>query len=87
MMAFLRACLLACWADHHNHYWEKGQKLNTEGKIGSWKRQWARRCIDAGASLYVAHGDPRMQGIEIYKVWQLLLDSSCTPRLRASLLA
>jgi poly-gamma-glutamate capsule biosynthesis protein CapA/YwtB (metallophosphatase superfamily) len=54
-------------AYHHNHYWEKDVAVNVEGALGSWRRDLAHRLIDAGASLYVAHGEPRLQGIEIYK--------------------
>jgi poly-gamma-glutamate capsule biosynthesis protein CapA/YwtB (metallophosphatase superfamily) len=28
---------------------------------------WAHQLIDAGAILYVAHGDPSLHGVEIYK--------------------
>jgi hypothetical protein len=35
--------------------------------MGAWKREFAHACIDSGASMYVGHGDPRLQGIEIYK--------------------
>jgi len=54
-------------AYQHNHYWERNQTVNTEGKMGRWKRLLAHRLIDAGAHVYVAHGDPRLQGIEIYR--------------------
>lgn len=30
-------------------------------------RELTHRMIDAGAHVYVAHGDPRLQGIEIYR--------------------
>ena len=29
-------------------------------------RMWAHALIDSGATVYVSHGDPRLQGIEIY---------------------
>lgn len=32
-----------------------------------WVMEWARELIDAGASVYVAHGDPTVHGVEIYK--------------------
>ena len=51
---------------HHNHYWSNSA-VNEEATMGAWKRQWAHACIDSGATIYVAHGDPRLQGIEIYK--------------------
>lgn len=53
-------------AYHHNHYWEKKQ-VNEEGKVMGWRLEFARRCIDFGANIYIAHGAPRLQGIEIYK--------------------
>ena len=46
---------------------EKGSSVNTASKMGSWKRDLAHLIIDAGAHVYVAHGDPRLQGIEIYR--------------------
>lgn len=32
-----------------------------------WLTQWARESIDAGATMFVAHGVPILHGIEIYK--------------------
>jgi poly-gamma-glutamate capsule biosynthesis protein CapA/YwtB (metallophosphatase superfamily) len=49
-------------AYHHNHILEDGGR-----RTPRWLRDFARRCIDAGASLYVSHGAPRLQGIEIYR--------------------
>jgi poly-gamma-glutamate synthesis protein (capsule biosynthesis protein) len=46
----------------HNHYWEKVQADTPE-----WQRGFARACIDAGTSTFVAHGTPLMQGMEQYK--------------------
>ena len=34
--------------------------------MGNWKREWAHALIDSGATVYVSHGDPRLQGIEVY---------------------
>ena len=31
-----------------------------------WQERWARATIDAGADLYVSHGEPRLSGIEAY---------------------
>ncbi len=31
-----------------------------------WQHRWAHAAIDAGASLYVAHGDPWLSGVESY---------------------
>lgn len=49
-------------AYQHNHYWEKDM-ANTP----PWQRSLARRAIDAGASIFAAHGAPLLHGIEIYK--------------------
>jgi len=46
----------------HSHYWEP-RKSDTPG----WQRDLARRAIDAGASTFVAHGVPELQGIESYR--------------------
>jgi poly-gamma-glutamate synthesis protein (capsule biosynthesis protein) len=46
----------------HNHYWE-ADISDTPG----WQKTLARRCIDAGASVFVSHGAPLLQGIEIYR--------------------
>ena len=49
-------------AYHHNHILEEGGRHTPH-----WQRDFARHCIDAGASLYVSHGAPRPHGIEIYR--------------------
>lgn len=46
----------------HNHYWEASM-LDTP----TWMQAWAHACIDAGATIFVSHGEPLMHGIEIYK--------------------
>jgi len=46
----------------HSHYWEP-RKSDTPG----WQRDLARQAIDAGASTFVAHGVPELQGIEYYR--------------------
>jgi poly-gamma-glutamate capsule biosynthesis protein CapA/YwtB (metallophosphatase superfamily) len=51
--------MLAC---HHNHLLEEGGRQTPQ-----WQRVFARQCIDAGASIYVSHGAPRLQGIELYR--------------------
>jgi poly-gamma-glutamate synthesis protein (capsule biosynthesis protein) len=62
-------------AYHHNHDWggARGSGLppDREKRIGRfetqpWAIEWARELIDAGASVYVAHGDPTLHGVEIY---------------------
>lgn len=63
-------------AYHHNHYWGaargSGMPPSRDKRIGrfetqQWVMEWARELIDAGASVYVAHGDPTVHGVEIYK--------------------
>ena len=49
-------------AYQHNHYWE-GQNWRTSER----QRVFARSCIDAGASVFAAHGAPLLHGIEVYK--------------------
>ncbi|MDE2660959.1 MAG: CapA family protein [Acidobacteriota bacterium] len=34
---------------------------------GGWQRRWARATVDAGASLYVSHGQPTLSGVELYR--------------------
>jgi poly-gamma-glutamate synthesis protein (capsule biosynthesis protein) len=45
----------------HNHYWESDISVTP-----TWQRQLARDMIDAGASVFVAHGTPLLQGMEMY---------------------
>ncbi len=49
-------------AYQHNHYWEKDM-----ADTPRWQRSFAHRAIDAGASIFVAHGAPLLHGIEIYR--------------------
>lgn len=58
----------------HNHYTDdidydpNGPSNPKEmGKTPSLQRRLAHRAIDAGASLFVSHGWPVLEGIEIYK--------------------
>jgi poly-gamma-glutamate synthesis protein (capsule biosynthesis protein) len=66
---------------HHNHYW--GEPRGQDGPPGrerridrfttpAWMEVWARQLVDAGASLFVAHGNPALHGIEIYRGKPLL---------------
>lgn len=55
-------------AYQHNHYWERPNIETTP----EWQRGFARACIDAGASLFAAHGPPLLHGIEMYKGAPLL---------------
>ncbi len=53
----------------HNHYWEKDFSVTPQ-----WQREWARRCIDAGACAFISHGAPLLQGIEIYRERPIFYD-------------
>ncbi|MCA3255909.1 MAG: CapA family protein [Alphaproteobacteria bacterium] len=61
-IAAARAQADAVIAYQHNHYWE-GQNWRTSER----QRTFARACIDAGASVFCAHGAPLLHGIEVYK--------------------
>ena len=39
----------------------------TVADLDAWQRDWARAVIDAGASLYVAHGSREFKGVEVYR--------------------
>lgn len=65
----------------HNHYW--GERSGVDGPPGrhpgihrfetpAWMEEWARELIDAGANIYVVHGNPALHGVEIYE-GQLIL--------------
>ena len=47
---------------HHDHFWEKDNSQTAQ-----WKVEWAHRCVEAGATVFVSHGAPLLQGIEIYR--------------------
>jgi poly-gamma-glutamate capsule biosynthesis protein CapA/YwtB (metallophosphatase superfamily) len=46
----------------HHHYWEPEWEMTP-----LWMRAFAHDCIDAGASAFVSHGVPLLQGVEVYK--------------------
>ena len=46
----------------HHHLWEPEWEI-----APLWFREFARKCVDAGARIVVSHGTPLLQGIEIYK--------------------
>ena len=48
-------------AYQHNHDWEPDM-----AEVPAWQRRLARRCVDAGASLFAGHGAPVVQGMERY---------------------
>ena len=45
----------------HNHYWADPMTLTPH-----WLEGWAHACIDAGAAMFVEHGEPLLHGVEIY---------------------
>ena len=59
----------------HNHYWgdargsgqPPGRSKTVDRIDAPWLVEWTHRLIDAGASMYVGHGDPVLHGVEIYK--------------------
>ena len=60
----------------HNHYWGDARGVDAppgrERRIDrfetpSWMEAWARELVDAGANIYVGHGNPALHGVEIYK--------------------
>lgn len=54
-------------AYQHNHDWEPAME-----DVPAWQRGLARRCVEAGASAFVGHGAPVLQGAEIYRGAPLL---------------
>lgn len=46
----------------HNHDWGEDMRITRE-----WTRRHARACIDAGASVFFAHGAPLLHGVEMYR--------------------
>ena len=61
-------------AYHHNHIWgdlsapacRPIARIRTGVLRPCLGRHWARELIDAGASIYIAHGDPSLHGVEVY---------------------
>jgi len=51
----------------HNHQW--GDDMT---RTRPWVRDFARRCVEAGADVFVSHGAPLLHGIEIYRGKPLL---------------
>ncbi|MCH4559190.1 CapA family protein [Mesorhizobium jarvisii] len=45
----------------HHHHWEPGWQ-----DVPRWVQAFARMCVDAGADLFVSHGAPVLQAVEIY---------------------
>ncbi|MGV8942862.1 CapA family protein [Thermomonas sp.] len=46
----------------HNHDWGDDMRVTQP-----WTRAFARRCIEAGASAFFAHGAPLLHGIELHR--------------------
>jgi poly-gamma-glutamate capsule biosynthesis protein CapA/YwtB (metallophosphatase superfamily) len=42
------------------------QHFQTDAEPG-WQEEWARAAIDAGADIYVSHGEPTLMGVEAYR--------------------
>ena len=42
------------------------QHYQTDAEAG-WQEKWARAAIDAGADIYVSHGEPTLMGVEVYR--------------------
>lgn len=59
-LAARHACAVIVY--QHDHYWEEERS-----RTAAWKVKLARACIDAGAAVFVSHGVPQLQGIEIYR--------------------
>jgi poly-gamma-glutamate capsule biosynthesis protein CapA/YwtB (metallophosphatase superfamily) len=57
-------------AYHHNHDWHAPDAAVTP----PWLEDWARRCVEHGAHLFVGHGFPGLQGIELHRGRPLLYD-------------
>jgi poly-gamma-glutamate synthesis protein (capsule biosynthesis protein) len=45
----------------HHHHWEPSWQ-----NVPPWVQTFARMCVDAGANLFVSHGAPVLQAMEIY---------------------
>ena len=46
----------------HQHHWEPEWQ-----EVGPWLQHFARQCIDAGADLFIGHGVPMLQALEVYR--------------------
>ena len=49
-------------AYQHNHDWEPDMAM-----VPAWQRTFAKRCVEAGASVFVGHGAPLLQGMEVHR--------------------
>ena len=57
-----KACANVVIACHHNH--DRGAGGDA---VPDWQRLLAYQCIDAGADVFVSHGVPVLQGVEVYR--------------------
>lgn len=46
----------------HQHHWEREWQ-----DVGGWMQDFAHDCIDAGAHLFLGHGVPMLQAVEMYR--------------------
>lgn len=46
----------------HHHHWEPSWR-----DVPQWVQLFARSCVDAGANVFVSHGAPVLQSVEIYR--------------------
>ncbi|TBF87919.1 CapA family protein [Rhizobium leguminosarum] len=46
----------------HHHHWEPNWR-----EVPAWVQSLAHACVDAGAAMFVSHGAPVLQPIEIYR--------------------
>ncbi|MGO4339892.1 CapA family protein [Labrys sp. KB_33_2] len=46
----------------HHHHWEPSWR-----EVPIWVQTFARACVDAGAGVFVSHGAPVLQPVEIYR--------------------
>lgn len=51
--------VIAC---HHNHDWEPDN-----AEVPVWQQAFARRCIEAGATVFLGHGSPLLQGMSSWR--------------------
>ena len=61
---------------HHTHIWGEATGVeappNRDERVRrfdtpAWLVAWSHELIDAGATLFVAHGNPALHGVEVYK--------------------
>ncbi len=55
-----KGCLVIAYL--HHHHWASDWH-----QVPDWVGSIAKRCIDAGASMFVSHGAPVLQPVEVYR--------------------